>query len=386
MSSPSLKNAIMADRVRGLDPERALIGLFERLARPLLRALDPEDAHSLAIKALKFAPGRHPPRDDSRLAVRAFGLNFPNPVGMAPGFDKHAEVPDALLGLGFGFVEIGTVTPLPQPGNPRPRLFRLDADQAVINRLGFNSQGAAAALARLAARAQAGGIVGVNIGANKESPDRAADYVRLIEQVAPVASYVTLNISSPNTPGLRELQRASAVDDLLARVVETRDRVAPRAGPTPVLLKIAPDLSLADLDDIVGVARLRKIDGMIVGNTTIGRPPSLRDRAKSQAGGLSGRPLYPLATRMLAETYVRAEGAFQLIGVGGIDSGAAALGKIRAGADLVQLYSALVFHGLALVAEIKSGLLAALERGETEKLADLVGVDAAAMTAENWPS
>jgi dihydroorotate dehydrogenase len=363
-----------------------LIGFFERLARPLLRALDPEDAHSLAIRALKMAPRRRPPRDDSRLAVRAFGLNFPNPVGMAPGFDKNAEVPDALLGQGFGFVEIGTVTPLPQAGNPRPRLFRLDPDQAVINRLGFNSQGAAAALTRLAARANLGGIVGVNIGANKDSTDRASDYVRLIEQVAPVASYVTLNISSPNTPGLRELQRASAVDDLLARVVEARDRIVSRAGPTPVLLKIAPDLSLPDLDDIVGIARLRKIDGMIVGNTTVGRPPSLRDQATaSEAGGLSGRPLYPLATRMLAETYVRAEGAFPLIGVGGTDSGAAALGKIRAGADLVQLYSALVFHGLALVDDIKAKLLAALNRDEAEKLADLVGVDAAAMTAEDWP-
>ena len=209
----------------------------------------------------------------------------------------------------------------------------------------------------------------------------------LIEQVAPVASYVTLNISSPNTPGLRELQRASAVDDLLARVVEARDRVAPRAGPTPVLLKIAPDLSLADLDDIVGVARARKIDGMIVGNTTIGRPPALRDRATArQAGGLSGRPLYPLATRMLAETYVRVEGAFPLIGVGGIDSGAAALGKIRAGADLVQLYSALVYRGFALVGEIKAALSGALDRGDADKLSDLVGVDAAAMTAEKWPA
>ena len=187
-------------------------------------------------------------------------------------------------GLGFGFVEIGTVTPLPQPGNPRPRLFRLEPDRAVINRLGFNSQGAAVVLSRLAARAEAGGIVGINIGANKDSSDRTADYVRLIEQIAPVASYVTLNISSPNTPGLRELQRASAVDDLLARVVEARDRVAPRAGPTPVLLKIAPDLSLADLDDIVGVARARKIDGMIVGNTTLGRPPALRDQATARAG------------------------------------------------------------------------------------------------------
>ena len=363
-----------------------LIGFFDRLARPLLRAFDPEGAHSLAIKALRFAPRRRPPADDSRLMVRAFGLNFPNPVGLAPGFDKHAEVPDTLLGLGFGFVEVGTVTRLPQPGNPRPRVFRLEADQAVINRLGFNSQGAAIVLSRLAARAAAGGIVGVNVGANKDSTDRTADYVRLIEQVAPVASYVTLNISSPNTPGLRELQRASAVDDLLRRVVEARDRVAPHAGPTPLLLKIAPDLSLADLDDIVGVARARKIDGMIVGNTTLGRPPALRDQATArQAGGLSGRPLYPLATRMLAETYVRVEGAFPLIGVGGIDSGAAALGTIRAGAELVQFYSALVYRGLALVGEIKATLSDALDRGDAEKLSDLVGADAAAMTAEKWP-
>jgi dihydroorotate dehydrogenase len=363
-----------------------LIGFFDRLARPLLRTLDPEDAHALAIKALRIAPRRRPRRDDSRLAVRAFGLNFPNPVGIAPGFDKHGEAPDALLGLGFGFVEVGTVTPRPQSGNPRPRLFRLDADEAVINRLGFNSEGAAVVLSRLAARAEAGGIVGVNLGANKDSQDRAADYIGLIEQMAPVASYVTLNISSPNTPGLRELQRASAVDDLLARVVEMRDRVAPRAEPTPVLLKVAPDLSLTDLDDIVGVARARKIDGMIVGNTTIGRPPTLRDQATAaEAGGLSGRPLYPLATRMLAETYVRVEGAFPLIGVGGIDSGEAALGKLRAGADLIQVYSALVFRGLALVSEIKAALLGALDRGDAEKLSDLVGADAAAVTAEPWP-
>jgi dihydroorotate dehydrogenase len=306
---------------------------------------------------------------------------------MAPGFDKHAQVPDALLGLGFGFVEIGTVTPLPQAGNPRPRLFRLEPDRAVINRLGFNSQGAAAVLARLAARAEAGGIVGVNVGANKESSDRTADYVRLIEQVAPVASYVTLNISSPNTPGLRELQRASATDDLLARAVEARDRLAPSAGPTPVLLKIAPDLSLGDLDDIVGVARARKIDGMIVGNTTLGRPPALRDQTTAkQAGGLSGRPLYPLAARMLAETYVRVEGAFPLIGVGGIDSGVTALGTIKAGADLVQFYSALVYRGFGLVDEIKATLSDALDRGDADKLADLVGADAAAMTAEKWPA
>ncbi|MBX9829398.1 MAG: quinone-dependent dihydroorotate dehydrogenase [Xanthobacteraceae bacterium] len=364
-----------------------MIGLFDRLARPLLRAFDPEDAHSLVIKALRAVPLPPSRPDDARLAVRAFGLNFPNPVGLAPGFDKHAEVPDALLRLGFGFVEIGTVTPLPQPGNPRPRVFRLNQDQAVINRLGFNSVGAGIVLPRLAARVGRGGIVGVNVGANKDSADRAADYIRMIEQVAPVASYVTVNISSPNTPGLRELQRASALDDLLARIVETRDRVARNAGPTPVLLKIAPDLSLTDLDDIVGVARLRKIDGMIVGNTTISRPPGLRDAAIArEAGGLSGKPLYPLATRMLAETYVRVEGAFPLIGVGGIDSGEAALAKIRAGADLLQLYSALVFRGLSLVSEIKAALTAELERDGAAKLSDLVGMDAAAVTAENWPA
>jgi dihydroorotate dehydrogenase len=363
-----------------------VIGLFDRLARPLLRALDPENAHLLTIKALKIAPRRRAGADDVRLAVRAFGLNFPNPIGIAPGFDKHAEAPDALLALGFGFVEVGTVTPLPQPGNPRPRMFRLEADGAVINRLGFNSEGEAAVLARLAARAGAGGIVGVNVGANKDSADRVADYVRLIAAMAPVASYVTVNISSPNTPGLRDLQQSAVLDDLLARVVAARDQVLAHAGPTPVLLKIAPDLSLPDLDDVVGIARRRRIDGMIVGNTTIGRPPSLRDRVTAkEPGGLSGRPLFPLATRMLAETYVRVEGAFPLIGVGGIDSGVAALAKIKAGADLIQLYSGLVYRGLGLVAEIKAELLNALARGEAEKLADLVGVDAVTLTAEPWP-
>jgi dihydroorotate dehydrogenase len=364
-----------------------VIAFFDRLARPLLRAFQPEDAHSLVIKALKFAPLPQAAPDDPRLAVRAFGLNFPNPVGLAPGFDKHADAPDAALRLGFGSVEIGTVTPLPQAGNPRPRLFRLDSDQAVINRFGFNSLGADVVLPRLAARAKQGGIVGVNVGANKDSADRATDYVRLIEQVAPIASYVTINISSPNTPGLRELQRASALDSLLARIVETRDRVARNAGPTPVLLKIAPDLTLSDLDDIVGVARARRMDGMIVGNTTISRPPGLRDKATAkEAGGLSGKPLYPLATRMLAETYVRVEGAFPLIGSGGIDSGEAALGKIRAGADLLQLYSALVFQGIGLVGDIKASLLAALDKSPGMKLVDLVGVDAATVTAEKWPA
>jgi dihydroorotate dehydrogenase len=363
-----------------------VIGLFDRLARPLLGLMEAENAHRLAIQGLKVLPVGPAPADDARLSVRVFGLNFPNPVGMAAGFDKHGEVPDALLRLGFGFVEVGTVTPRPQPGNPRPRLFRLPADEGVINRLGFNSEGGQTVLARLAARAGAGGLVGVNVGANKESQDRIADYVSLIETFAPVASYFTVNISSPNTPGLRELQQGRLFDELLARVVDARARVSRQAGLTPLLIKIAPDLTLNELDDIVGAARRRRVDGMIVGNTTIARPPSLKDRTTAkEPGGLSGRPLFGLSTRMLAETYVRAEGAFPLVGTGGIDSGRGALVKIRAGASLVQLYSSLVFHGLGLVGEIKAALLKELSRSHHAKLPELVGVDAAAMTAESWP-
>jgi dihydroorotate dehydrogenase len=363
-----------------------VIDFFERLTRPFLQAIDPEDAHKLTIRMLKFAPLPRLAPDDRRLATRAFGLNFPNPIGVAAGLDKNAEIPDALLRLGFGFAEVGTVTPLPQRGNPRPRVFRLEADRGVINRLGFNSQGGEAVLRRLAARANSGGIVGVNIGANKDARDRVADYARMIKHFAPVASYLTINISSPNTPGLRDLQQSEALDNLLARVIEARERASQDAGPTPVLLKIAPDLSLAELDDAVGIARLRRVDGIIVGNTTLARPASLREAGKAkEAGGLSGRPLLRLATRMLAETYVRVESAFPLIGVGGIDSGTAALDKFRAGASLVQVYSGLVFRGLGLLGEIKAALLAALERDALENLLELVGADAAAVTAEPWP-
>lgn len=373
-----------------------MISLFDRLALPFLHALDPEDAHRLAIRLLRAAPLPNSAADDKRLTSRAFGLDFPNPVGMAAGFDKGAEVPDALLRLGFGFVEVGTVTPLPQPGNPRPRLFRLNADHGVINRLGFNSEGADAVLARLAARANArsqlvptgsAGIVGVNIGANKDALDRILDYVALIERFAPVASYITINISSPNTPGLRGMQRAAVLDDLLARVVDAREGVAQSAGPTPVLLKIAPDLSLSDLDDVVGIARSRRVDGMIVGNTTIARPAGLRETVVAkEAGGLSGRPLFALANRMLAETYVRVERVFPLIGVGGIDSGRTALAKIRAGAALIQIYSGLVFGGLNLLGEIKGALIAALDRDREDSLSAFIGADAAAVTAEEWPA
>ncbi len=362
-----------------------MIGLLDRLSRPLMRALEPEDAHALAIKALRYMPISRAAPDAPELKVRAFGLNFPNPVGLAAGFDKNAQVPDALLRLGFGFVEVGTVTPRAQAGNPRPRLFRLDADDGVINRLGFNNEGAAVVLARLAARAPEGGLVGVNIGANRDSADRAEDYVRLIETFAAVATYFTINVSSPNTPGLRDLQQAKALDDLLARVVAAREGARPRSGLTPVLLKIAPDLTLAELDDVVGVARKHRVDGMIVGNTSITRPAALREREKAkERGGLSGRPLFKLSTRMLAETFVRAEGAFPLIGAGGIDSGPTAIAKIKAGATLLQLYTGLVFRGIGLLAEIKADLSAALKRGDS--LSAMVGADAAEITAESWPS
>ena len=353
------------------------------LVRPLLLALPPETAHRLTLAALAAGLGGSAARPDPPiLRQHLWGRDFPNPIGIAAGFDKDAHAPEALLRLGFGFVETGTITPRPQPGNARPRAFRLEQDEGVINRYGFNSDGGTAALARLRARPNKGGIVGVNVGANKDTVDRGADYVRLIEMFAPVANYFTVNISSPNTPGLRDLQQASALDDLLARVLAARDR-ALRPHPVPVLLKIAPDLTLSELDDVVHVARRRRVDGMIVGNTTISRPQGLRDAAAKEAGGLSGKPLFPLSTRMLAETFVRAEGAFPLIGAGGIDGSAAALAKFRAGATLVQLYSALVFRGLGLVAEVKAGLLEAL--GNYHALSDFIGADAATITAEPWP-
>jgi dihydroorotate dehydrogenase len=356
-----------------------VIRTFDSLSLRLLRWLDADDAHRLTIQGLRLLPPIRPRPDDAKLAVRAFGLNFPNPVGMAAGFDKNGEAPDALLRLGFGFVEIGTVTPKPQAGNPRPRLFRLERDEGVINRMGFNNDGADAVLRRLAARANQGGIVGVNVGVNKDSPDRVADYVKLIETFAPLASYFTVNVSSPNTPGLRNLQQAAQLNDLLAKVIDARERMREKSGNTPVLLKIAPDLGLAELDDVVHVARSRRVDGMIVANTTLARPPHLRETARAQEqGGLSGRP------RMMAETYVRAEGAFPLIGVGGIDSGGAALTRIRAGASLIQLYSSLIYKGLRLVDDIKNDLASTLLRTGRESLSEIVGADAATITAEDW--
>ncbi|MBO0734004.1 MAG: quinone-dependent dihydroorotate dehydrogenase, partial [Methylocapsa sp.] len=354
-----------------------MLDVLDGLARPLLFRLDPERAHEAAIWLLKNFPLPQAPRDDPRLAISAFGLEFPNPLGLGAGFDKDGEAVIPIQRLGFGFAEIGTVTPSPQPGNPRPRLFRLARDEAIINRLGFCGDGFAAVRKRLALGSRATGIVGVNIGGNKDSSSRAADYVRGIETFADCADYFTINISSPNTPGLRDLQKPGALDDLLARVLGARDRQAQKFGRKPVLLKIAPDLSLAELDALVTCARARKIDGIIVSNTTITRPRDLSVPAASEPGGLSGKPLFGLSTQMLAATYIRVENQFPLIGTGGVSSAKTALAKIEAGASLVQLLTALIFKGLGIAEEIKRGLTLLLSEKSYPRLADAIGMRAA---------
>jgi dihydroorotate dehydrogenase len=350
------------------------MSLYEHVIAPLTRLIDAEAAHGLVIRALQAKPVSAASKSDPRLATDLFGLHFPNPVGLAAGFDKNADVPDAMLALGFGFVEVGTLTPRPQIGNPRPRLFRLPQDHAVINRFGFNNAGHDAAFKKLSARKARGGIVGVNIGANKDAVDRTQDYVEGIKRFAPLADFFTVNISSPNTPGLRDLQHEAQLDDLLARVIDARDAAVAVHGRKSVLLKIAPDLEASDLDSVVTVARRRKIDGLIVSNTTISRPSSLRDQSVAkETGGLSGAPLYALSTRMLAQAFLRVESQFPLVGVGGIDSADAAWGKLEAGASLVELYSALVYKGPGLVKEINTGLLARMEREGLTSLRSVIG-------------
>lgn len=344
----------------------------------LLRRLDPERAHRLSIKALAtgLVPADPAPRDPA-LAVDAFGLSFPNPLGMAAGFDKDAEVPGPLLKLGFGFVEIGTVTPLAQPGNPRPRVFRLRQDRALINRLGFNNGGHAAAHERLAARRFAG-IVGVNLGANKVTHDRVDDYVRGIRAFADVADYFTINISSPNTPGLRDLQGAEALDELLARVLTARAEMAEIGRRVPLLVKVAPDLDDAGIDAIAAAALKHAVDGLIVSNTTIARPPLKDARTAEETGGLSGRPLFDPSTVVLAKVAERIDGRMPLIGVGGVSSGETAFAKIAAGASLVQLYTGLVYEGGPLVGRILRHLAAEVHRRGMSSIAEAVGCDRAA--------
>ena len=348
-----------------------LIRALSSLARPILRGLDPELAHSLTIKALTFANAtRASEKDDPRLRVNAFGLEFPNPIGLAAGFDKNAEVTEAMLGFGFGFVEAGTVTPRPQEGNPKPRIFRLPEDRAVINRLGFNNQGLDAVRTRLAALQNRPGIRGINIGANKDATDRVADYVKGLEELGPLASYVTVNISSPNTPGLRGLQNKAELETLLTALSRARAKLARRV---PLLVKIAPDLDAHACADIAEVTLAKGIDGLIVSNTTTARPPSLKSPRAAETGGLSGAPLLAASTEILRTMRRLTQGRVTLIGVGGVSSGADAYAKIKAGASLVQLYTALTYEGPALVERIKRELLQLLERDGLNAVADAVG-------------
>ena len=343
--------------------------MFLDWTAPILRSLPAEPAHRLTVRLVKaLAPLLpKPPADDARLAVTAMGLSFPNPVGLAAGFDKDAEIPDAMLKLGFGFVECGTVTPRPQSGNPRPRLFRLIQDRAVINRMGFNNRGMEEAANRLQER-RVRGIVGINIGANKDSTDRIADYVQGFARLAPLADYVTVNVSSPNTPGLRGLQNKAELTRLLSALTEARARGARK----PLLLKIAPDLDETGLDDIAAAVEAAGIEGVVVSNTTISRP-ALVSRRALETGGLSGKPLFALSTEKLRQMRVRLPPRILLVGAGGVASGAEAYEKIRAGAALIQLYTGLVYRGPGLVGRIKQELLACLSRDGFASVEEAVG-------------
>lgn len=344
--------------------------MLYRLLRPLLFRVPAEQAHRLTLMALGAAPLARRLAPEPALTQRVAGIVFPNPVGMAPGFDKNAQVPDAVLRLGFGFTEIGTVTPRPQEGNPAPRLFRLVEDRAVINRMGFNNNGADAVAARLRTRLGKPGIVGVNIGANKDSADRIADYAAMTRTMAPLATYLTVNISSPNTPGLRALQDEGALAELLDAVIEARGALA-----TPVFLKLAPDLQRADVDAICRIALDRRLDALIVSNTTIERPASLRSVHAGETGGLSGEPLRQMALERLREFRKASGGAIPLIGVGGIASADDAWQRIRAGASLVQIYSAMVYEGPGLARAIVTGLAKRVRQEGMTSIAEAVGTE-----------
>ncbi len=359
-----------------------MLSLAFSLARPILFGFAPEQAHELTLRALESGvyPRAFLP-DDTRLRTEAFGLTFPNPVGIAAGFDKDARVPDAILGLGCGFAEAGTITPKPQAGNPQPRVFRLVSDNAMINRLGFNNGGHEAALNRLRARTSRGGIVGINVGANKDTDDKTADFVAGIETFYDVASYFMVNISSPNTPGLRDLQAPAALDALLGRVMAVRaQRIAGGAPSRPILVKIAPDLAEADLPAIVARLEANAVDGIAISNTTLSRAGLNASDRTEEAGGLSGRPLFHRSTVVLARVFEMTGGRVPLIGIGGVHSGETALQKVLAGATLIQLYTGLVYNGPALIGDIKSALTKAAA-GAGTTLAALRGRDAKAWAA-----
>ncbi len=344
------------------------------LGTAALRALPPEEAHRLTLWLLRHGWAPRPrAADPGHLATRVFGLDFPNPVGLAAGLDKNAEAFAPALDLGFGFVEVGGVTPRPQPGNPKPRLFRLTQDRALINRLGFNSDGLRAVAGRLRGRVRAHGIVGVNLAKNKETEDAASDYSAGVAALAPHADFLVVNVSSPNTPGLRALQGKVPLDALLAAVEKALSAALPK--PPPLLLKIAPDVTDVEIRDIAAIARGRKLAGLVCGNSTLARPADLRSPQRQEAGGLSGRPLFPLARRVVAEMYRATEGRIPIVGVGGIASGADAYAMIRAGASLVQLYTALIYEGPGLIPRIKAELAARLAHDGFARVADAVGAD-----------
>ena len=349
---------------------------FYPLVKPILMSMDAERAHGLTIGALKAGLGgfaKSAGVDSPDLAVNFLGRDIPNPIGLAAGFDKNADVPAAVLKLGFGFTEVGTITPRPQTGNAKPRLFRLAEDEGVINRMGFNNAGSEAVAAHLdRTRPGISGMVGVNIGANKDSGDFVADYVTGLQRFDGLADYFVINISSPNTPGLRDLQGQAALAALLGRLMETRAGLA-RSAQTPLLVKIAPDLTVEDHEAICAEAMAHNIDGLIVSNTTLSRPDSLMSGNQDQVGGLSGRPLMALSTEMLVRTHALTQGAMPLVGVGGIMSGQDAYAKICAGASVVQLYSGLVYEGPALVGRIKNDLSRLLEENGFANVADAVG-------------
>jgi dihydroorotate dehydrogenase len=361
------------------------VTLWDRAAGTL-RLLEPERAHHAALRGVASLPRMPAAPADPRLAVHLLGLSFPSPVGLAAGFDKNGAVPRAMLALGFGFVEIGTVTPLPQAGNPPPRLFRLPADRALINRLGFNNEGHEAAEDNLhRANATRAGIVGVNLGANRDSDDRLYDYVAGIRLFGPMASYLTINVSSPNTPGLRELQQRGALTELLARVTDARLAVTDeRGGRVPLFLKVAPDLSDRGLGDLVEVAAEQEVDGLIISNTTVSRPVLKSKRHGGEQGGLSGRPLFDLSTAMVARARQLAGPDLVLVGVGGVDSAGAAWSKIAAGADLAQLYTGLVYEGPSLPRRINEGLAKRLDERNIKEIRAVRGIETERWAAA-WP-